>query len=102
METLRQIYFRKYGEHIVECQQCRATPRSEASMCELGRSILLTYRDEMQKDLDKITTASKMPIDDLVHTLEVLRDKPEKTTDDQNMIDAIDQLIKEKVERLYK
>ena len=75
METMRQIYFRKYGEHISDCKQCRVTPRSEANMCESGRSILAQYRDEMNKDLAKVNTAEKMSMNELAQTLAVLQDK---------------------------
>ena len=101
METKRQIYFRMYGEHISECVQCRVTPRSEANMCQLGRDILVQYRDEMNKDLAKVNKAEKMTMDELAQTLSVLQDKEVKNPDDQNMIDAIDHLIRVRLEREY-
>ena len=105
METERQMLFRKYSEHIVECQQCKQTPRCPDTMCDLGKAILVQYREALNRDSSRITelpdphkAVSRMSWEELAHTLYILENKPVKTSDDINLIKFIDSLLVDIVE----
>jgi hypothetical protein len=108
METKRQVLFRKYTEHIEECEQCRLTPRSQETMCNLGLAILLSYREALNRDAASIipvknprSELAKMSWDQLAQTLIVLENKPGKTSDDLALLIFIDSLIREKDEFIW-
>lgn len=101
METARQISFRKYGEHMRECAQCRRVPRSEYSMCELGAAILKEYQDAMYESMGikrPIKLPPRLSWDDLARFLMVLEDKIIRTEEEDAMIAAIDAIIKERLQ----
>jgi hypothetical protein len=105
-ETEGQILFRKYGEHIRDCSICSASPRCEQTMCDLGRAILISYREHLEKHKEVPVAnprnqLAQMTWDQLAQTLKVLENKPTQTPEDRVMMNFIDSLIKEKVEYIW-
>lgn len=105
METERQILFRKYSTHIEECNQCKQTPRGPETMCDLGKAILTSYREALNKDASSIIPQpnprleiSKMTWTQLAQTLIVLENKPKPTPEDRNLLAFIDFLLQDVTE----
>lgn len=109
METERQILFRKYSAHLVDCEKCKQTPRGPETMCDLGKAILISYREAMDKDASAILSQpnprleiSKMTWTQLAQTLIVLENKPKPTPEDRNLLAFIDFLLQDVTEIIYR